>query len=538
MSSERMLLSGNEAVGLAAIHAGVGLGCGYPGTPSTEILEYFNSAGGHAMWAPNEKVAVEVALGASFAGARTIATMKHVGLNVAADPFFEAAYTGVTGAFIIVSADDPGMSSSQNEQDNRRYAVAAAMPMIEPSDSQECYDFTLAAIELSEKFHVPFLLRMTTRVCHSTTVVTPGLPRPPAAPPHYVRDVASRVVMPVNSRLLHKRLRQKLAELSILGDSCELNRIEPASQGDGRKLGIITSGISYMHAREAAPEASILKLGLTHPLPMNLIRKFVQSVERCIVIEEGDPYLADAVLAAGLKVHGKPEMFRFGELNVDRVRRILDNDLSPEMEPPAGRPPQLCPGCPHRVTFEALRDLGCIVTGDIGCYTLGALPPFSAIDTCVVMGAGLTVGLGLRHVLPEEQARKVVGVLGDSTFLHSGLTGLVDMVYNRPPTGFVLMILDNGITAMTGMQEHPGSGRTLDHKPTHRVIIEDVVRAIGVKRVFVIDPIKDAQAVKNTISESLGQTEPTVIITRRPCLLAAKRIRECEESQKGTGNAG
>jgi indolepyruvate ferredoxin oxidoreductase alpha subunit len=532
-----MLLSGNEAVGLAAMHAGVGLGCGYPGTPSTEILEYFNSAGGHAMWAPNEKVAVEVALGASFAGARTIATMKHVGLNVAADPFFEAAYTGVTGAFIIVSADDPGMSSSQNEQDNRRYALAAAMPMIEPSDSQECYDFTLAAIELSEKFHVPFLLRMTTRVCHSTSVVAPGLPRPPAAPPHYVRDIDSRVVMPATARLLHKRLRQKLADLSVLGDSCGLNRIEAASQGDGRNLGIITSGISYMHARETAPEASILKLGLTHPLPMNLIRKFVQSVERCVVIEEGDPYLADAVLAAGLKVHGKPEMFRFGELNVDRVRRILDNDLSPELEPLAGRPPQLCPGCPHRVTFEALRDLGCIVTGDIGCYTLGALPPFSAIDTCVVMGAGLTVGLGLRHVLPEEQARKVVGVLGDSTFLHSGLTGLVDMIYNRPPTGFVLMILDNGITAMTGMQEHPGSGRTLDHKPTHRVILEDVVRAIGVQRVFVIDPIKDPQAVKDTIRESLGQTEPTVIITRRPCLLAAKRIKECEENLKGVGHA-
>ena len=532
MTSERVLLSGNEAVGLAALHAGVALGCGYPGTPSTEILEHFSSLGGRAMWAPNEKVALEVALGASFGGARTIVTMKHVGLNVAADPFFESTYTGVTGAFIVVSADDPGMSSSQNEQDNRRYAVAAGMPMVEPSDSQECYDFTLAAIELSERFQIPFLLRMTTRVCHSTTIVTPGPLRPPAAPPNYVRDVASRVVMPVNARLLHKRMRQKLADLAAWADSCALNRVDPAPAGEGGKLGIIASGISYVHAREAAPEAAILKLGLTHPLPMDLIRKFVQGVRRCVVVEEGDPCLADAVLAAGLKVQGKPEMFRFGELNVDRVRRILADDRSPEPEPPAGKPPQLCPGCPHRVTFEALRDLGCIVTGDIGCYTLGALPPFGAIDTCVCMGAGLTVALGLRHVLPEEQARKVVGVLGDSTFLHSGLTGLVDMVYNRPATGFVLMILDNGITAMTGMQEHPGTGRTLDHKPAHRVVIEDVIRAVGVQRVFIIDPIKDPQAVKNTIRESLAMNDLTVIITRRPCLLAAKRIKEYEEAQK------
>ena len=274
MPIEKMLLSGNEAVGLAAHRAGVSLGCGYPGTPSTEILEYFNAIGGRAQWAPNEKVAVEVAIGASYAGARTISTMKHVGLNVAADPMFTAAYTGVTGACIIVSADDPGMSSSQNEQDNRRYAVAAALPMVEASDSQECYDYTLAAIELSEKYNLPVLLRMTTRVCHSTAVVAPGAASPPPAPPHYVRDVPTRVVMPVNARPAHKRLRKKLTELAAWGDNCPLNRIEPALEGDGKKLGIITSGISYVHAREAAPEASILKLGLTHPLPMNLIRKF------------------------------------------------------------------------------------------------------------------------------------------------------------------------------------------------------------------------------------------------------------------------
>jgi indolepyruvate ferredoxin oxidoreductase alpha subunit len=531
MAFAKLLLSGNEAVGLAALHAGVALGCGYPGTPSTEILEYFSSVGGRAQWAPNEKVAVEVALGASYAGARTISTMKHVGLNVAADPLFTAAYTGVTGACIVVSADDPGMSSSQNEQDNRRYAVAAAVPMVEPSDSQESYDFTLAAIELSEKFNIPFLLRMTTRVCHSTTIVAPGSARPAAAP-NYVRDVQSRVVMPINARPAHKRLRKKLADLAAWGENCPLNRIEPALEGDGKKLGIITSGISYVHAREAAPEASILKLGLTHPLPINLIRKFVQSVHRCVVIEEGDPYLTDAIRAAGLTVEGRPEMFRFGELNVDRVRRILAGDTSPEPAPPSGKPPELCPGCPHRISFEALRDLGCIVTGDIGCYTLGVMPPFNAMDTCVCMGAGLTVGLGLRHVLPDEQAAKVVGVLGDSTFMHSGLTGLVDMVYNPPKTGFVLMILDNGITAMTGLQEHPGSGRTLDHKPANRVVIEDVVRAIGVKRVFVIDLFKDGKTVKDVIRESLDARELTVIIARRPCLLAAKRIREFTEQQK------
>jgi indolepyruvate ferredoxin oxidoreductase alpha subunit len=347
-----------------------------------------------------------------------------------------------------------------------------------------------------------------------------------------VRDVASRVVMPVNARPAHKRLRKKLADLAAWGDSCPLNRVEPALEGDGKKLGIITSGISYVHAREAAPEAGILKLGLTHPLPYGLIRKFVQGVQRCVVIEEGDPYLADAIMAAGLKVEGKPEMFRFGELNVDRVRRILAGDVSPEAVAPPGKPPQLCVGCPHRITFEALRDLGCIVTGDIGCYTLGVLPPFNAMDTCVCMGAGITVGLGLRQVLPDEQARKVVGVVGDSTFLHSGLTGLADMVYNPPPTGMVVMILDNGITAMTGMQEHPGTGRTLDHKPTNRVIIEDVVRAMGVKRVFVIDPVKEPQAVKDAIAESIGMKALSVIITRRPCLLAAKKIKEYEEAQK------
>src|ERR1039457_1433871 len=314
--SNRLLLSGDEAIALAARHAGVALGAGYPGTPSTEILEHFSELGGQAQWSPNEKVALEVAIGAAFGGARALCTMKHVGLNVASDPLFTVAYTGVSGALVIVSADDPGMASSQNEQDNRRYAVAAGVPMLEPSDSQEAYDFTLLAIEISERWQIPVLLRMTTRVCHSHPV---GRPRPPAAPPpepHFERDVALRVMIPAYARPAHLRLREKLDSIARWNETDGPNCAIP---GAGTR-GIITSGISYMHVREAAPEASVLKLGMTHPLPLGAMREFARAHSHTIVVEEGDPYLADAALAAGLAVETKPAMFRFGELNVDRVR--------------------------------------------------------------------------------------------------------------------------------------------------------------------------------------------------------------------------
>ncbi len=521
-SPERLLLSGNEAVACAARRAGVALGTGYPGTPSTEILESFSALGGRAQWAPNEKVALEVALGVAFAGARAMVAMKHVGLNVASDPLFTAAYTGVSGALVVVSADDPGMASSQNEQDNRRYAVAAGVPMLEPSDSQEAYEFLGRAIEASQRWALPMLLRLTTRICHSKTVVVPTPLSGPQQPPSFQRDVEGRVMIPAYARPAHRRLRAKLAEIARWTEGCDLHRV---IRGDA-ELGIITSGISFVHAREAAPKASFLKLGMTYPLPMEKIRAFAAGVRRCVVVEEGDPYLVEAIRAAGVQVEGKAEMYRFDELNVGRVRRILAGDTSPEPAPPRGKPPQLCQGCPHRAVFETLSKLGCIVAGDIGCYTLGVLPPFQAMDSCVCMGAAIGVGLGLRHALPAEQARRVVSVIGDSTFVHSGITGLVEMIYNPPATGHVVLILDNGTTAMTGLQEHPGTGRTLEHRPTGRVVFEDLARALGIESVHVVDPTKDQARFERLLAHALAAGELAVIIARRPCLLAARKIRE------------
>jgi len=528
--TDRQLLSGDSAIALAALHGGVALGTGYPGTPSTEILERFSEIGGKAQWSPNEKVALEVGIGVAFGGARALVTMKHVGLNVAADPLFTAAYTGVTGGLVIISADDPGMASSQNEQDNRRYAVAAGVPMLEPADSQEAYDFALAAFEISERWKIPVILRVTTRVCHSYTVVQAKDPNRAASTPNFVRDIRGRVMIPAYARPAHKRLREKLVAIQEDGYIQAFNRVVPG----GKQLGIITSGISFMHAREAAPEASVLKLGFTHPLPMKQIVDFAKSVQRCVVIEEGDPYLVDAIRAAGIQVEGKPVMYRFGELDVPRVRRILDGDIRPEAVKPPGKPPQLCDACQYRLVFTALRKRDCIVAGDIGCYTLGVLPPFEAIDSCVCMGASLGVGLGLRHVLPQEQARRVVSLIGDSTFVHSGISGLVEMVYNPPPDGHVLIILDNSTTAMTGHQEHPGTGRKLDHEPTNKIVLEDVARSLGIKRVHVIEPRVGSDDFERLLDDCLASRELCVIIARRPCILIVKRLRGQEANPQKT----
>lgn len=526
--TDRLLLSGNEAIALAASRLGVALGTGYPGTPSTEILENFSRLGGRAQWAPNEKVALEVGLGAAFAGARALVTMKHVGVNVAADPLFTAAYTGVTGALVLVSADDPGMASSQNEQDNRRYAVAAGIPMLEPSDSQEAYDYTALAVEMSERWRTVVMLRVTTRVCHSKTTVRPGPVSAPAAPSFY-RDVKSRVMVPGYARRAHVRLRDRLDDIEAWNNAEGPNRTDWGPV----EFGIIASGISYVHAREAMPTANVLKLGLTYPLPMETIREFVAKFKRTIVLEEGDPVLAEAIRAAGIRVESKPPMYRFGELTVARIRRILDGDTSPEAAPPPGKPPQLCQGCPHRTVFQTLHDLDCIVAGDIGCYTLGVLPPFEAMDTCVCMGASIGVGLGLRHTLPEAEARRVVSVIGDSTFVHSGITGLVEMAYNPPVSGHVVLILDNGTTAMTGLQEHPGTGRRLDHGAGRRLVLEDVARAAGADFVTVTDPTADLEAFKTLVAERLAAGVLSVIVCRRPCLLAARQIRQFGQETEG-----
>ncbi|MBN1171160.1 MAG: hypothetical protein JXA67_03220 [Micromonosporaceae bacterium] len=531
---DRRLCSGDEAVALAACDAGVCLGTGYPGTPSTEILEAFDALGGRAQWAPNEKVALEVGLGVAFANARSLVTMKHVGLNVAADPLFTAAYTGVTGALIVVTADDPGMASSQNEQDNRRYAVAAGLPMIEPADAQEAYDFVFRAIEISERWSIPVLFRMTTRVCHAKSIVT----RDPSAAPatqkaYFEHDRSARVMIPANAKPAHRRLRAKLAGLRDWAEQdafdAGLNQFVPGRSD----LGLVTSGVAHLHALEAAPDASFLKLGLVHPLALDRVRAFAASVDRCVVIEEGDPVLAEALRAHDVAVTAKPERYRFGELDVARVRRILAGETAAEPAPPRGKPPALCPACPYHPVYRVLRDLDCIVAGDIGCYSLGVLPPYETFDTLVAMGAALGVGLGLRHALPEAEARRVVSVIGDSTFVHSGITGLVEMTYNPPPTGHVVLVLDNQTTAMTGQQEHPATGRRLNHTPTTRFSIEGVARAIGIDQVAVIDPVADEGGFAALLRERLAANDLSVIVARRPCILAAAGIRRWQAQASG-----
>ncbi|MFA5687841.1 MAG: thiamine pyrophosphate-dependent enzyme [Kiritimatiellales bacterium] len=514
----RQFLMGNAAVALGALHAGAAYGAGYPGTPSSEILDDFNRLGGAAEWAPNEKVAAEVALGVSFAGARAFSTMKHVGLNVAADVLFTAAYSGVDGALVFVVADDPGMASSQNEQDSRRYAVAAGIPCLEPADSQEAYDFTQLAFEVSERWKIPVILKLTTRVCHSGTIVTPRTPAGKPAP-HFERNIPYRVMVPAHARPAHRRLRAKLAEIAEWNEAEGPNKIIAGE----KDTGIIASGVAFQHVREAAPAAAVFKIGMSYPLPVNAILKFAGAVETAWVIEENDPFLADAVRAAGGNIESAPEMYRFGELTVDRVRRILNNDISPEPVPPRGIPPQLCAGCPHTKSFEVLKKLGCIVAGDIGCYTLAAMQPLAAMDTQICMGAGIGVGLGMRHVLPREEAKKVVSVIGDSTFVHSGLTGLAEMAYNVPDTGHVLLILDNSITAMTGQQEHPGTGRRLNQEPASPLDYEKVVRAMNIENVFTFDPVRETEAYETALKEALEKDELTVFILKRPCILSAAR---------------
>jgi indolepyruvate ferredoxin oxidoreductase alpha subunit len=517
----KSLLSGNEAVAEAALASGVSLGTGYPGTPSTEILEHFAEIGGKAQWSPNEKVALEVGVGAAYGKARALVTMKHVGLNVAADPFFTVAYTGVDGGLLIVSADDPGMSSSQNEQDNRHLAEAAEIPMLEPSDSQECYDFTVMAFELSEKWKIPVLLRMTTRVCHSKTVVTKSIKASKGYTDFsFVRDLRGKVMIPSNARPAHVRLREKIAKLAEFNEESIFNR----GENGNKNLGIITSGISYQYVKEAEPDAGVLKLGMTYPLPARKIKAFADMYKRCIVIEEGDPYLYNSIRAAGINVEGKHDIFRLGELNLRRVRKILAGDNTPEEKLPPGKAPQLCPGCPHKTVYEVLKKLDCTVPGDIGCYSLGTLPPYEAMDTLLCMGAGITAGLGLRHILPEDRAMKVVSVIGDSTFMHSGITGLVDMVYNRPPTGHVVIVLDNSTTAMTGLQEHPGSGRDISHNPAYQVKIEDIAKAVGIENVDVVDLLKNPGDFEKIIVKRISEKKTSVIIARRPCILALKQL--------------
>ncbi len=520
MSEKRTLLSGNEAIARGAFESGVKVAAAYPGTPSTEILESLgNYPGLHVEWSPNEKVALETAMGAAFGGARALAVMKHVGVNVAADPLFTLSYTGVRGGLVLVTADDPEMHSSQNEQDNRHYARFAKVPMLEPSDSQEAKDFTRLAFELSEKFDTPVMLRTTTRVSHSKSIVRLDEPSSPVAPPKLVKDPVKYVMLPGNARKRHPIVEKRMKELEVFAETFPGNRIE---WGD-KKVGIITSGISYQYAKEVMPEASFLKLGMVYPLPKDMIRSFASGVEKLFVVEELDPFIEEQVRAMGVDAAGKSAFPLCGELNPLLVAQGLrglpaspGDQASPRL--PA-RPPVMCPGCPHRGVFSVLSKLKLFVTGDIGCYTLGFLPPLSAIDTCVCMGASIGHALGLDKALGPEALGKVVAVIGDSTFLHSGITGLLSVVYNRGAV--TLIILDNHTTAMTGRQDHPGTGFTLTGEETVQVDLAKLVQSLGVKNVEQINPY-DLAAAERIIQQEVSRPEPSVIISRAPCVLSRR----------------
>lgn len=516
---KKVLLSGNEAIARGTYEAGALVACAYPGTPSTEILENITQYKEiDASWAPNEKVALEVGIGACFGGARALVTMKHVGVNVAADPLFTLAYTGVRGGLVLVTADDPELHSSQNEQDNRNFAKFAKVPMLEPADSQEALEYTKLAFEISEKFDTPVLLRSTTRISHSKSTVVLG-DRPTNIPePKLERNAAKLVMLPGNARKRHQLVEQRTIDLEEWGCSQPFNTIE---EGEG-KVGVITSGVSYQYVKETLPDAAVLKLGMVYPLPKQMIRDFAAKYDTLYVIEELDPFIEEQVLAMGIEVVGKDKLSICGELTPGRIKSQLFDEDAPvedtsEELPP--RPPSMCPGCPHRGVFYELKKAKAYVTGDIGCYTLGFMPPLSAMDTCICMGASVGMATGITKVLSEEEQRKVVAVIGDSTFLHTGINGLMDMVYNKSKA--TLIILDNRITAMTGRQENPTSGYQLNEMEAPRVDMEQLCRAVGVKHVTILDPY-DLKNTGKVIREEMARPEVSVIITTRPCMLVPR----------------
>lgn len=512
----RRLMIGNEAIARGAYEAGATVATAYPGTPSTEILEFFSRYDGvYAEWAPNEKVAFEVGCGASIAGARTLVAMKHVGVNVAADPLFTFAYTGVNGGLVLVSADDPGMHSSQNEQDNRGYGKFAKLLVVEPSDSQEAKDFVFSAFELSERFDTPVMLRITTRLAHSQSMVEEGERQQVDLKP-YTKDAAKYVMLPGHARLRHLEVEKRMAALREYVEESPLNRIE---WGD-RALGIVTSGVAYQYVKEVMPEVSVLKLGTVNPLPEQLVRRFAAEVDRLIVVEELEPVMEEQLKAWGIKAEGKNFLPRTGEYSPELLEerllgRTTNTAYTLDTTVPA-RPPLFCPGCPHRGVFYTLGRMRLTVCGDIGCYTLGALKPLAAMDTTICMGASIGAALGMEKARGAEFAQKTVAVIGDSTFVHSGITGLIDVVYNRGIS--TVLILDNGTTAMTGHQHHPATGRTIDGVETARLDLEAVCRAVGVQRVRTVDPL-DLNQLEAALKEELISGQPSVIIARRPCAL-------------------
>lgn len=530
---EKKILLGNEALARGAYEAGVHVVSSYPGTPSTEITETMAKYDEvYVEWAPNEKVGVEVAVGASVAGARSLSCMKHVGLNVAADPLYTAAYTGVNGGMVIVVADDMGCHSSQNEQDSRFYARGAGVPMLEPASSQECKEFMKLAYDLSEQFDEPVLVRSNTRISHSRGIVSleERVERPIR---DYEKNIQKNIPMPAMAVKLHIAQEKRMKELAEFANTLEINRVEMRSQ----EIGIITSGICYQYVKEAVPEASVLKLGLVYPFPEKLIREFASKVKELYIIEEGEPFFEMHIRAMGVPCKGK-ELFTIqGEYSVNLLKKVFHGEEAAHVERQTapGRPPLFCAGCPHRAVFYVLGKLKKTVTGDIGCYTLGALAPLSAMDTTLCMGGSVSMAHGFEKARGKEFARNLVAVIGDSTFFHSGITGLIDMKYNGA-TGTVI-VLDNRITGMTGHQDNPSTGKDAKGNPAPAIDIEALVRACGVEHVVTVDPF-DLPALTKAVKEETAREEVSVIIAKRPCALIVKQSGKPFEISDACKNCG
>ena len=511
----KKLLLGNAAVARGAYEAGVKVVSSYPGTPSTEITEamvqYDNV---YVEWAPNEKVAAEVAIGASIAGGRAMSCMKHVGLNVMADPVFTVSYIGTNGGLVFCVADDPGMHSSQNEQDSRHYAEAAKIMMLEPSDSSECKEFTKAAFKLSEEYDTPVFIRLSTRVSHSQSLVE--LQEPEDAPiKDYEKNIPKNVMMPAMAKARHVAVEERLNKLRSFSESCEFNKVE----NNGSKIGVISAGTTYVYAKEAlGDKADYLKLGMVYPLSEKLIRDFAENHDELWVVEELDPVIETYVKSLGISCMGKDKFTLLGEYSQNMIKKAILGEEVDSIDDAVipNRPPVLCTGCPHRGTFYVLKKLGVTVSGDIGCYTLGAVAPLQSVDTTICMGASVSAAHGMAKVRGAEFNKKLVSVIGDSTFIHSGITGLIDIVYNKGAN--TVIILDNSITGMTGHQENPTTGKTIRGEATKQVDLELLCKAVGVDRVRVEDPF-DLKGFEAAVKEELAADEPSVIIAQRPCAL-------------------
>jgi len=513
----KKLMLGNEAVARGVYEAGVTVVSSYPGTPSTEVTEVIAKQYDeiYSEWACNEKVATEVAIGASFGGARSMTAMKHVGLNVAADPLYTASYTGVNGGMVAVVADDPGLHSSQNEQDTRNHAKASKIPVIEPSDSQECKEFMRLAYDFSERFDTPVILRLTTRVAHSQSLVELG-ERCDYKLKDTEKNPGKYVMMPAMAKVRHTIVEKRCEDIAEYGYDCPFNKMEI----NDTKIGVITCGISYQYAKEALPDASFLKLGITYPISAKLVKEFASKVEKIYVIEELDPFVEEFCRSIGVDVIGKEIFTLLGEYNPQMIRKAVLGTDGPECltvdEQIPVRPPVMCPGCPHRGMYYILKKLKLRVCGDIGCYTLGALAPLSSVDYCVCMGAGIGMAHGMEKARGAEDTKNVVAVIGDSTFIHSGITGLIDIVYNKGMS--TVIILDNSITGMTGHQQNPTTGFTIKGEPTRNVDLVKLANAVGIDRVVVADPF-DLENFEKVVREEIAAEEPSVIISQRPCAL-------------------